>query len=168
MRSRWFLPVLLLSLALESCGLSQPAGQDLARSDPQAPPPEQPSSSTPENPIQLGNIPDAIEMPANPPPVEKFVSLSKKDLAERLQIDTEEILLVKNAEMLWLNAALGCPRPGKVYPTGRVPGFQIWLEVEGTQYIYNTDFNDSVILCPELNPHIPNSDTGPTPGVPIR
>jgi len=101
-------------------------------------------------------------------PVEKYVSLSKKDLAERLQIDREKILLVKTAEMLWLNAALGCPRPGKVYPTGRVPGFQIWLEVEGTQYIYNTDFNDSVILCPELNPHIPNSDTGPTPGVPIR
>jgi len=101
-------------------------------------------------------------------PVDKYVSLSKKDLAERLQIDREKIMLVKTAEMLWLNSALGCPRPGKVYPTRRVPGFQIWLEVEGTEYIYNTDFNDSVILCPELNPHIPNSDTGPTPGVPIR
>jgi hypothetical protein len=107
-------------------------------------------------------------MPANPPPVEKFVSLSKKDLAERLQIDTEKILLVKTAEMLWLNAALGCPRPGRFYEPGRVTGFQIWLDVEGTEYIYNTDFNGTVILCPELNPSVPNLPNDPTPGVPIR
>ena len=168
MRTRWVLPILLLSLAVESCGLSQPAGQDPAPLDPQAPPTEQPSSSTPENPIQLGNTPDAVEMPANPPPVEKFVSLSKNDLASRLGIEADKITLVKTAEMLWLNAALGCPRPGQFYPAGRVPGFQIWLDVEGTEYIYNTDFNGTLILCPELNPHVPNSTSGPTPGVPIR
>lgn len=168
MRTHWILPILLLSLISESCGPGQSAGRDAAPLEPQPPPVEQSSSSTQENPIQSGNTPDAVEMPANPPLVEKFVSLSKRDLAERLQIGTETILLVKTAEMLWPNAALGCPRPGQFYPTGRVPGFQIWLEVEGTEYIYNTDFNGTLILCPELNPHIPNSDTGPTPGVPIR
>ena len=100
-------------------------------------------------------------MPANPPPVEKFVSLSKKDLAERLQIATEKIRLVKTAEMLWLNVALGCPRPGQFYEPGRVTGFQIWLEVEGIEYDYHTDLAGHVLLCPDT--------TTPTPhiGVPI-
>jgi hypothetical protein len=160
MKTSWIALVLLIVFALGSCVSPPLQGTE--------PPVQQPSSSTFENPLQSGNTPDAIEMPANPPPVEKYVSLSKKDLAERLQIDPEKIVLVKTAEMLWLNAALGCPRPGKVYPTGRVPGFQIWLEVEGTEYIYNTDFNGTLILCPELNPHVPNSTTGSTPGVPIK
>ena len=164
---RWVLPILLISLALGSCVPSQPVEQDLPL-DPQAPPAQESSSSTPENPIQLGNTPEANEMPANPPPVEKFVSLSKEDLAERLQIDTEKILLVKTADMLWLNAALGCPRPGQFYMAGRVPGFQIWLEMEESVYIYNTYFNGTAILCPELNPHVPNSTSDPTPGVPIK
>ena len=102
------------------------------------------------------------------PPTEKFVQLAKQDLASRLNINPDTITLVKTEEKEWLNSALGCPRPGVFYPTGRMPGFQIWLEVEGTEYIYNTDLNGEVILCPELNPHVPNSDTGPTPGVPIR
>ena len=162
---RQILLISLLSLALESCAPSQLVEQAL---EPQAPPSQNPASPTQENPIQLGNTPEAIEMPANPPPVEKFVSLSKKDLAERLQIATEKIRLVKTIEMLWLNAALGCPRPGQFYTVGRVPGFQIWLDVEGTEYIYNTDFNGTVILCPELNPSVPNLPNDPTPGVPIR
>lgn len=102
------------------------------------------------------------------PPAEKFVQLAKQDLVSRLNISAETIILVRSEEKEWLNSALGCPRPGVFYPTGRVPGFQIWLAVEGVEYIYNTDFNGTVILCPELNPHAPNTDTDPTPGVPIR
>ena len=82
-------------------------------------------------------------------------------------VDADKINLVKSVEKLWLNAALGCPRPGVFYPPGRVPGFQIWLEVEGTEYVYNTDINGTLFLCPELNPHVPNVDKGSTPGVPI-
>jgi hypothetical protein len=106
-------------------------------------------------------------MPSTPR-VEKFAALAKQDLASRLGVEADKITVVKSAEKLWLNAALGCPRPGVFYPAGRVPGFQIWLEVEGTEYVYNTDFNGTLILCPELNPHVPNSGTDPTPGVPIR
>lgn len=105
---------------------------------------------------------------SDPPPVEKIVQLTQQDLANRLGIDPAGIKLVKSEERLWPNKALGCPRPGVFYAPGRVPGFQIWLEVDGTEYIYNTDYNGTLILCPELNPHVPNTDTGPTPGVPIR
>jgi hypothetical protein len=151
MKALWIALTLVISLSLASCGLS-----------------EESSAKTPENPLQLSSTPESEEMPSNPPPVEKFVALSKKDLASCLGIEADKITLVKTAEMLWLNAALGCPRPGQFYASGRVPGFQIWLDVEGTEYVYNTDLNGKVILCPELNPHVPNSTTDPTPGVPIQ
>lgn len=121
----------------------------------------------PENLLQLERTKESAEMPANLS-VEKFVNLAKQDLASRLQIETDMIVLVKSEEKLWLNAALGCPRPSVFYAQGHVPGFQIWLEVEGIEYIYNTDLNGTLVVCPELNPHLPNTDKGPTPGVPIR
>jgi hypothetical protein len=55
-----------------------------------------------------------------------------------------------------------------VYPPGRVPGFRVWLNAEGQEYLYHTDYNGQVVLCPELNPDVPGSTT-PTQqiGVPI-
>ena len=164
MRYVWMILIILfLRGTLEACqsaSLATPISRET--------PAEAPATDPTENTLQFQNTPESAEMPANPPPVEKFVSLSKKYLAGRLQIDAEGITLLKTAEMVWLNAALGCPRPGVFYPLGRVSGFQIWLEVEGVEYVYNTDLNGTVILCPELNPHVPNLDRGPTPGVPIK
>ena len=162
MRTRLIWPILLLSLIIESCGIS-PAETESSS----ALPPSEPEIVSTENPLQLEGTKEPTSMPSIPP-VEKFVALAKQDLAGRLGVEADKIALVKSAEQLWLNAALGCPRPGVFYPSGRVPGFQIWLDVEGTEYIYNTDFNGTVIPCPELNPHLPNSINGPTPGVPIR
>ena len=162
MRPRWDLWMFLLSLVVASCGISQSG----MKQSPELPPPN-PRIAPSENPLQSSQTLEPTELPSTPP-VEKFVALSKKDLASRLGVEADRITLVKTAEKLWLNSALGCPRPGQFYPSGRVPGFQIWLELEGTEYIYNTDFNGTVILCPEVNPHVPDSDTGPTPGVPIR
>lgn len=156
----------LLWLLLGGCGASQTATDripELPPSNPQA----GPSEDSSENPLQSGSTPESTAMPSTAS-VEKFVTLSKADLASRLGIEADRITLVKTAEKLWLNAALGCPRPGVFYQAGRVPGFQIWLEAEGTEYIYNTDFNGTVVLCPELNPSIPNLPNDPTPGVPIR
>jgi len=162
MKTRWKSFIFLLALVSGSCGGSLPRAERV----PDIPPSEPEIVST-ENPLELERTPEATEMPSTPP-VEKFVVLAQRDLASRLGVEADKITLVKSAEKLWLNAALGCPRPGVAYPPGRVPGFQIWLEVEGTEYIYNTDFNGTLILCPELNPHVPNAGTDPTPGVPIR
>lgn len=110
-------------------------------------------------------------MPSNPALVEKFVSLSKKDLANRLHIKEDDIVLQKTAEMVWPNAALGCPAPGKVYAKGRVPGFQIWLETGGLKYIYNTDQAGTIILCMLEKPDgsvEPFSTAGPEIGVLIK
>ena len=166
MRSLWVLFIFLPSLVLGSCGVSQPATEQ-APELPPSNPPMIASENSPDNPLQLEPTPEPTIV-SSTPPVEKFVVLSKTDLASRLGIEADKITLVKSTEMLWLDAALGCPRPGVFYPSGRVPGFQIWLEFEGKEFVYNTDFNGTLILCPELNPDVPNLDTGPTPGVPIK
>ena len=162
MRIPWMLVIALLALVSGSCGGSLPETERVPET-----PATEPEIVSTENALQLESTPEATEMPSTPP-IEKFVALAKQDLASRLGVEADKITLVKSAEKLWLTAALDCPRPGVFYPAGRVPGFQIWLEVEGTEYIYNTDFNGTVILCPELNPHVPGLDTGPTPGVPIK
>lgn len=124
------------------------------------------TQAQPSNPLLTT---EATGMPSTPPPVEKFVSLSKKDLASRLQIDASTISLVRSENIIWPNAALGCPRPGKVYPPGRVSGYRVWLNAEGKEYLYHTDYNGHVVLCPELNPDVPGSTASPTQqiGVPI-
>ncbi len=157
--------ILSFSLVLGSCGISQ-IGTDQTAQLPSSGTETTSLGGTPENPLESNGTPESTAMTTNPS-VEKFVALSKNDLASRLGLDADKITLVKSVEKLWLNAALGCPRPGVFYSSGRVPGFQIWLEFEGIEYIYNTDFNGTLILCPELNPHIPNGDQDPTPGVPI-
>jgi hypothetical protein len=162
MRTRWISLIFLFSLALGSCGGSATAGQspDPLSSNPQEAITEEPSSVPSENPLQLSTL-ESADMPSNFPPVEKYVSIVKKDLASRLQIDEGKITLVKTEEKNWLNAALGCPSMGQFYAQGRVPGYQIWLEAEGMEYDYHTDLDGQVILCPD--------PTSPTPiiGVPI-
>ncbi len=162
LRIHWLLLTLLFLLALASC--TSPQGESI-QSPPQEALPEKPSPTPTENPLQLlRDTPESTEMPSNSPPVEKFVSLAKKDLAERLKIAADEINLVKTAEMTWPDSALGCPSPGKVYAQGRVPGYQIRLEAKGAEYVYNTDLRGTVLLCPQNDPDHPDSNAPLTPG----
>lgn len=173
MKIRWLSLLVLLALALASCAPSTTA-EPLASNPEEASSDELPPTST-ENPLPFDNTPESKEMPSTPPPAEKFISLAKQDLAERLKVNIEGITLVQAAEMTWPNAALGCPSPGKVYAQGRVPGYRIRLETGGVEYVYNTDLSGQIILCPQsdpddldslLSPTVP----GPTPqiGVPIK
>lgn len=121
------------------------------------------------------NTPGDTQMPPSPPTpsqagLQSLIDKAKKDLARRLSISTDEIVLLQAKSVSWPDASLDCPRPGQFYPTGRVPGFQIWLALERTEYIYNMDFNGTAILCPELNPSVPDSIIGPTTviGPPIK
>jgi hypothetical protein len=166
--------IALLSLALGGCGGSTAVDQSptVAPLDPHVLPTATTPSNPFDNPLQL-NTPESEDMPSNPPPVEKFIALSKTDLAVRLQVEADKIAIVKAEAIDWPDAALGCPSPGKVYAQGQVPGFRIRLAVDGKEYDYHTDFTGQVILCPEPasrdsnNP--PSTSGSPTPsiGVPI-
>lgn len=176
MNTRWTLLISLFALTLGGCGTSPQASakqsSDSAFANPQETATEVVSPTLPENPIQLASTPETTEMPPYPPSADKFVNLAKQDLANRLKIDVSQISLVEVVEVTWPNAALGCPSPGKNYATGRVPGYRIRLEANGTEYVYNTDLTGQIILCPQQDePYTnatPGATQGPNIGVPIK
>jgi hypothetical protein len=168
MRTRRILTTTLLSVALAGCGAGGPAQVQPSRTPTV---PEVKETFTPsENPLQ-SDTPEAADMPPNPPPVEKFIDLSKRDLAKRLTVNESQIEVLQTEEIVWPDSALGCPSPGMVYAQGRVPGYRIWLKASGMEYDYHTDLQGTVILCPPQDPAAGNSgnSSGPTPniGVPI-
>lgn len=170
--------ILFLAIALLACqtnnssrNLSESAATQALATSASSEAIQSSSTDVVGDPLQSDPTPEVSEIPSNPALVEKFISLSKKDLASRLQIDENEVILVQTEEMVWPNAALGCPDPGKVYAQGRVPGFQIWLETGGLKYVYNTDRSGTIILCMLEKPDgsvVPFSTAGPEINVPIK
>jgi hypothetical protein len=175
MNIRWILLVSLFSLVLASCSSSPQAAVEKS---PNIVPlnPQEVSTGTPENPIQLARTPEITDMNSNPPAVDKFVQIAKRDLADRLKIGVDQITLIEATEFTWPNAALGCPSPGMVYASVRVPGYRVRLGVNGVEYNYNMDQTGKFVLCPELNlddnvsqnPTVPDQPQSVTPGVPIK
>jgi hypothetical protein len=104
--------------------------------------------------------------PLPAPPIEKFITLAARDLAGRLSITVDQIVTLDAVAIIWPDAALGCPRPGKVYPRGRVPGFKIVLGAQGQQYDYHTDQAGQIVLCQAETPDS-GAGNGPQVGVPI-
>jgi len=160
MKTRWILLLFVLAFALGSCSPSQAGeSQDLPQQESQ---PTQSQVPLP-NPNQQ-QAPDITSVP-----VEKFVDLAKKDLASTLNINNDQITLLNSIEMTWPNSALGCPEPGKGYSQSQVPGYRIWLEAGGVEYIYHADLSGQVILCPTMNPDDSSTSTQePEIGVPIK
>lgn len=97
---------------------------------------------------------------ATPSPVvedglqKKLTQIVRNDLAAQLSTNIEEISVISAEAVVWPNAALGCPAPGKVYAQGTVPGFRIRLEAENNEYSYHTDRTGRFVLCPEENPEL--------------
>lgn len=69
------------------------------------------------------------------------------NLASKLEISEDDILIVSVKEVEWDDASLGCPEEGMMYATVITPGYLIVLEFAGKQYEYHTDTKDYVILC---------------------
>jgi hypothetical protein len=150
----------LFLLAAAGCVPTQASGQFSAQPTVEMPTPTLASPAQ----IPLGNTPMPVDTPSSPPPAQKFVDLAKQDLASRLNIDVDQIVLVEVTPVTWPDAALGCPSPGKVYAQGHVPGYKITLEAGGVKYVYHTDQTGQIVLCPEMNPDEVNP---PSPGKPI-
>lgn len=130
--------------------------------------------ATVQNPLM--NTPPPAATLSAPPPEEKYVALAQQELAAQLGVTVDQITTAEVTALIWPDAALGCPSPGKVYAQGRVPGYKIVLQVNGVDYSYHTDQAGNMILCPEASPDevrpTAPAKAMPTPtihiGVPIK
>ena len=83
------------------------------------------------------------------PQEDRIVSLVVDDLSSRLLLDPKQVRVLSIESTLWSDTALGCPRPGEVYAQQTVPGYRLRLEAAGTEYVYHTDMDTTIILCTE-------------------
>lgn len=161
MKLRWIILMASLTLIVAGCRSFEATAQPVNTEVPQASPTQLPSATPAKNSIQPTKPSETTEMPVTPLPANKFVDLAKRDLASHLNIEIEQITLRETMEIDWPDASLGCPSPGKVYAQGRVPGYKIWLETGGEEYIYHTDLTGQVILCADPYLDLDNLDSFP-------
>lgn len=77
----------------------------------------------------------------------KMVTLVTQNLAQKLGIPVEQIVLSEVRPVVWRDAGLGCPKPGVDYIQVETPGYTIRLEAAGKTYNYHTDQTKRFVLC---------------------
>jgi hypothetical protein len=81
------------------------------------------------------------------PKLRELVMQARKDLAERLTVEPETIDLVEVSEVVWPDASLGCPQPGKAYPQVTKEGHLIRLRSGKRIYRYHSGQGGAPSLC---------------------
>jgi hypothetical protein len=95
------------------------------------------------DPVGPGTVPDPI--------VAEFIEQARFDLAGRLGIPSEEIVLVRSEAIEWPDSSLGCPLEDELYVQALTAGYRIVLAVGDVYYEYHTD-QQRMILCETPTP----------------
>lgn len=82
----------------------------------------------------------------------KLVNLVRKDLGQKLNIDSSGIVLLKAEKVEFNDSSLGCPQEGYSYLGVVTPGWKMLFEVEGKIYDYRMSEGSSTgIICPQYS-----------------
>jgi hypothetical protein len=73
------------------------------------------------------------------------VANSRKDLAERLNIDPSVVTVVSVEAVDWPDGCLGVQIPGVMCTMVITPGYRVILEANGKQYEYHTNASGDVV-----------------------
>jgi hypothetical protein len=79
--------------------------------------------------------------------LQRFVDLAVADLAQRLDVGTDQIEVIEVQEVVWPDAGLGCPQPGMRYRQVPQDGLLIRLGVEERVYDYHSGGGRDPFLC---------------------
>jgi hypothetical protein len=154
---------MVILMILTSCGqlseeLTPTAGQ---------PTQQQPTSQSTPTPVpQTLSTPVDLQGRRFPPPqgtstpfptpsaqaLQKQVELAKQDLAGRLSISVDEIVLTDFREITWPDSSLGCPQPDMAYSQVIVDGVSIQLQANDLVYNYHGDGIQPPFLCERVGP----------------
>ncbi len=98
------------------------------------------SSASPSNGHEPGSsgasaLPDSI--------IDPIVA----DAATRLGVDASTVKIVAAEARTYGDGSLGCPRPGEMYTQAVVDGYQVSVEVNGTQLDYRGSGPGQFRLC---------------------
>jgi hypothetical protein len=96
--------------------------------------------------------------PWTPPNLQNLVETAKADLAERLSLSVEEILVVEATGVTWPDSSLGCPQEGMGYAQVLTPGYLIRLQAGDQEFEYHANRGTQVFYC--------ENPAQPVPGTP--
>lgn len=69
------------------------------------------------------------------------------DLESRAGAPVVDASILTAEAVTWSDGALGCPKPGEMYTQALVDGYQVVVEVAGTEYDYRVGSGTDVRLC---------------------
>jgi hypothetical protein len=72
-------------------------------------------------------------------PVEPAAAAARSDLAAKLGVSAQSIVIMLVEEATWNNGCLGLARAGELCTMALVPGFKVEMLAQGKTYIYRTD-----------------------------
>jgi hypothetical protein len=95
----------------------------------------------------------SIPVPADPR-IQGLIDTAMNDLAQRLAVAVDEIILVQAASVIWPDGSLGCPQEGMQYAQVLTPGYLIRLQSEGLVFEYHASKGTTVIYCENPSPPV--------------
>ena len=110
------------------------------------------SISTPLAPPDQGEttqVSPSIPTPADAG-LQSLIEKAKADLAKRLAISVDQIVLLEATSVVWPDASLGCPQPGMAYIQVPEDGLLIRLQVGDQIYPYHSGGFRDPFLCETL------------------
>jgi hypothetical protein len=69
------------------------------------------------------------------------------DLAHRLGVDADAIVVISQEEVTWRDGSMGCPQPGMRYTQALINGYRIVLAHAGREYHYHGGRTRGPFLC---------------------
>lgn len=77
------------------------------------------------------------------------------DLAQRLDVDADDIDVVQALPVIWNDGSVGCPEPDRAYTQAIVPGMWVLLGHGGHNYSYHAAGIRGFRLCEaaDVGPH---------------
>lgn len=170
----------LLVVMVMIAGCTRPAGMATPQAMPQLLP-----TYTPTSPVRQEVSPLPTPLPGQsisplplptkrvdstpvsaPAQAARAVAWAIADMAERLDIAEDEVMLVQIEAVQWRDGSLGCPQPGMMYAQVITPGYRFVLEAKEKLYEYHSaQESEKAILCQENAAAAPSGATwdGPTP-----
>ena len=91
------------------------------------------------------------------------IQYSKEDLARRLDVPLDNVIVSGARQVTWRSGALGCPEPGMSYTDALVPGSVIFLKADSTIHAYHAKIGGEPFYCPRERVEQPVLDEGLDP-----
>ena len=128
------LTLLAVLVAVAACSASSGAGG----SGPVGPSASSaPSANDPGEPVASGGAP----LPA------AIIDPIVADAAGRYSVDPSAVTIVEATAQTFSDGSLGCPEPGMMYTQALIDGYQVVVEVNGTQLDYRGSAPGRFRIC---------------------